>query len=47
MRQFEIKMKLNDNIDVRDIAPLIKRDGPKDAKTIKPGSTASVTGRGG
>ncbi len=53
MRQFEIKMHLNGDLDVRDVAPLIKRDSitnpMDDAAKFAPGAgrdTAAATPRG-
>lgn len=54
LRQFEIKMKLNPKIDVRDVAPLIDKspisDPMSDEMKITPPSrrsTASAVGGGG
>ncbi len=53
MRQFEIKMRLNSNLDVRDVAPLIKRNRLSDPMSdnleiTAPGrSTASALPREG
>lgn len=53
MRQFEIKMRLNSKVDVRDVAPLIKRGGISDPmsdeveiKAPAGGSTASAQREG-
>ena len=45
MRQFEIQMELNDKVDIRDVAPMIKRKRVKDP--MRDGTVSAMPRREG